>query len=222
MMAAQQLGFPFTENVRYNPQDFLVTHSNQLAYDWIQQWPKWPSHALIIWGTNGCGKTHLAHVWEKKVHDQALGTHWMQPETLETFPSEQVVILENIDASIDQFSTQVFHLYNMLKENKGFLLCTANTPPAQWNIKLADLSSRLLSIPSIQIMSPDDDLLRGILHKRLSDLQIHTSPQVIEYIIKNTERSFEALQNVVNQLSLYLQNFGGNVSIPLIKKILAV
>ena len=101
-------------------------------------------------------------------------------------------------------------------------MCTASTPPAQWSMGLKDLSSRLLSIPSVQIMAPDDDLLRGILHKRFSDLQIQTSPQVIEYIIKNTERSFEALQNVVTQIGQHLQNFGGNVSIPLIKKILAV
>lgn len=221
-MTAQQLGFPFAQPVRYNPQDFLVTSSNKLAYDWIQKWPQWPSHALIIWGSTGCGKTHLAHVWEHKVQSQSAPPHWIQPKDLEDLSMGQSIVLENIEDAIAHNPTGIFHLYNMIKENKGFLLCTASTPPAQWSISLKDLSSRLLSIPSVQIMAPDDDLLRGILHKRFSDLQIQTSPQVIEYIIKNTERSFEALQSVVTHIGQHLQNFGGNVSIPLIKKILAV
>ena len=225
MMTAQQLGFPFAQKVRYNPQDFLVTQSNQLAYDWIQKWPQWPSHGLIVWGSTGCGKTHLAHVWAQMVQAQSLMVHWMQPEDLnhlDTFPGGQGVILENIEEFMEHFPKQLFHLYNILKEQKGCLLCTSKTPPSQWNITLADLSSRLLSLPNVQILPPDDDLLRGILHKRFSDLQIHTSPQVIEYMIKNTERSFEALQNAVDQIELHLQNFGGNVSIPLLKRILAV
>jgi chromosomal replication initiation ATPase DnaA len=221
-MTAQQLGFPFAQNVRYDPQDFLVTQSNQLAYGWIQQWPQWPSHGLIVWGSTGCGKTHLAHVWAQKLHNQSLTVHWMQPGDLDNVPTGQGVVLEDIEELIVQFPKQLFHLYNILKEQRGFLLCTAKSPPSQWDMPLADLSSRLLSIPSVQILPPDDDLLRGILHKRFSDLQIHTSPQVIEYMIKNTERSFEALQDAVNTIALHVQNFGGNVSIPLLKRILAV
>jgi chromosomal replication initiation ATPase DnaA len=222
MMTAQQLGFPFVQKVRYNPQDFLVTQSNQLAYDWIQKWPQWPSHGLILWGSTGCGKTHLAHVWAQKIQSQNIVAHWMQPKDLDGLSMGHGVILEDIEELIDHYAKELFHLYNILKEQKGFLLCTTKTPPSQWHISLADLSSRLLSLPSVQILPPDDDLLRGILHKRFSDLQIHTSPQVIEYMIKNTERSFEALQNAVDKIELHLQNLGGNVSIPLLKRILAV
>ena len=43
--------------------DFLVAPSNQAAVSWLDRWPRWPGHALSLFGPAGSGKTHLAHVF---------------------------------------------------------------------------------------------------------------------------------------------------------------
>src|SRR3546814_3149637 len=47
-------------------EDFLVADSNAEAVAWMDRWPNWPGPALILTGPPGCGKTHLAQVWQAR------------------------------------------------------------------------------------------------------------------------------------------------------------
>jgi chromosomal replication initiation ATPase DnaA len=44
--------------------DFLVASCNRDAVAWLDRWPDWPATALVIHGDEGCGKSHLTHVWQ--------------------------------------------------------------------------------------------------------------------------------------------------------------
>src|SRR5258708_37771810 len=43
--------------------DFLASACNEAALGWIERWPAWPPAGLVVYGPQGCGKTHLGHLW---------------------------------------------------------------------------------------------------------------------------------------------------------------
>ena len=63
-----QLVFKFPFAKKYFEQDFFVSSNNFSAYKLIENWPNWPGKWLNIFGTYGCGKTHLAKILEKKIN----------------------------------------------------------------------------------------------------------------------------------------------------------
>ena len=58
--------YPLTWGTRRRTarEDFLPAPSNAAALAWIERWPDWPGPALALYGPAGCGKTHLASIWQ--------------------------------------------------------------------------------------------------------------------------------------------------------------
>jgi chromosomal replication initiation ATPase DnaA len=62
--------FNFKYQEEYKEEDFVVSESNQEAFDIIVNWPQnwgvlpYPT-ILAITGAKGCGKTHLVNLWRK-------------------------------------------------------------------------------------------------------------------------------------------------------------
>ena len=61
-----QLVFKFPFKTKYFEQDFYVSSNNFSAYKLIESWPNWPGKWLNVFGSKGCGKTHLSKILEKK------------------------------------------------------------------------------------------------------------------------------------------------------------
>ena len=93
----------------YHASDFVRSKSNDEAYQWINQWPQWPIHCLLLYGARGCGKTHLAHIWAQKTGAQLLTTKQLATLDLGAWSDNpQPLVLENINKDIDQ--EQLLHL----------------------------------------------------------------------------------------------------------------
>ena len=59
-----QLPLELGHRASYGGEDFLVAPCNQAAVAWLDRWPDWPGPGLAVHGPPGCGKTHLAHVFQ--------------------------------------------------------------------------------------------------------------------------------------------------------------
>ena len=86
--------------------------------------------------------------------------------------------------------------------------------------ELRDLKSRAESFVNLGIELPTDDLLRVILTKSFSDKQIDINVKLLEYILKNIDRSYEKIFNFVKELDLASLSSGKSININLIKKVL--
>ena len=62
--APRQLILDLAHRQALGAEDFLVSRSNAAAVELIDRWPDWPHPASLVIGTQGSGKTHLAHVWQ--------------------------------------------------------------------------------------------------------------------------------------------------------------
>ena len=50
---------------------------------------------------------------------------------------------------------------------------------------------------AVKIKEPDDELLKAVIVKQFADRQVKISEKVLKYIMKNTERSFSAIRDLV-------------------------
>jgi DnaA regulatory inactivator Hda len=212
MKRAQQLLLNLTLKPNYSKIDFIESSCNWEAMQWIQRWPNWSVKMIAIYGEPGCGKTHLAHIWQEKANARFLTpTDILNLTPLEAARDEQAFVLDDADVLFQKEGPEgenedwLFHFYNLVKEKRADLLMCSRHPPTQWNVKLPDLRSRLTTILSVSVNSPDEDALRAVLFKLCSELGMSLSPDVADYILRRVERSFEnvrALVNILNQNTL--------------------
>ena len=180
-------------------EDFLVADSNAEAVSWIDRWPDWPAPALTVWGPAGSGKTHLAHVWRARS-----GAVTVPPAALagsnpvNLLGGRSHLVIDGADKAVDELA--LLHLYNLLAGRGGSLLLTASAPPSRWDLRTADLASRLAAGPAVAIRAPDDRLLEAVLAKQFADRQIEIGQEVLDLLLRRIERSFAAARRAVDIL----------------------
>jgi len=197
-------------------EDFVVGACNQEAADYIRAWPKWSSHALILVGPSASGKTHLANVWKGRAGAYEVSGRELTKEMVPDL--SPTVIVENAQETTDWEA--LLHLYNWIGSHHGQMLMTAALNPVHWNMKLNDLSSRLLSSPSVKLVDPDETILSAVMLKQFSDRQIVVDQAVVSYLLKRIERSFESVQNIVSKIDTLSLEKKTKITIPLVKQIL--
>ena len=197
----------------------MVSDSNIAAVERIDRWPNWPSAALVLHGPPGCGKTHLVHLWRERASALIIAgetlTEAMLPRLIHEVPRRIAV-----DDAERASEPALLHLYNSCIEHQGSLLITACHPPGSWQAALADLRSRLRAAPVVEIGMPDDALLGAVLIKHFADRQLRVVPQVIAYLLRRIDRSFEAAEKIVARLDGAALSNGGPVTIALARRVL--
>ena len=131
------------------------------------------------------------------------------------YQKKKCLIIENIELLTSEIL--LFHLYNMLLENKNNLMLTSKLTMSQICFELPDLKSRLLSMPQVNIGFPDDRLLKNLLIKQFLDKGILVEMDVIEYLIKRIDRSFEAISKLVSKIDFQSLEKAKKITIPFIK-----
>lgn len=209
------LEFPPTFEIK----DFIVSHSNEEAYLWLTRWPNWPNRCLAIYGDQGCGKTHLSHIWQNRTKARYLKGQDFNSVNLEIlFEKPHLAILD--DAHLIEKEEKLFHFYNHLVQVKGSLLLLSRIAPAHWQVELPDLRSRLNAMPAVQISSPDESLLAQVIHKLFADFQVTIDESVIIFLLKHVERSFKSVHKWVEKINSYALIHKRGITIPLIREVL--
>jgi chromosomal replication initiation ATPase DnaA len=218
----RQSAFAFDWPEAMNAGNFVISNCNRLAYEHVSNPTQWDSHCLIIQGPKASGKTHLTHIFKDVTGAVSIQAHNLgQPH----WQHYRAFIVDNVDRYIGQDIRQeeaLFHLYNAAKANNDRLLLTMTSYPAYLNFLLPDLKSRILASPPIDIEMPDEHLLQTLYAKLFADRQLAVKPDVIQYIMTRTERSFAAAHALVQQLDQWALATGKPITIPVVGKFLQV
>lgn len=199
MSGPAQLPLDLGHRPAMGAEDFLVAPCNRDAVAWLDRWPDWPSPALAVYGPEGCGKTHLTHVWRARSDAALIDRSALAVATVPDLLGEaRACVVEDADRGIDEEA--LLHLYNMLAERGGHLLLTAAAPPSRWGIGLPDLASRLGAAVAVEVGAPDDSLIGAVLVKQFADRQLHVEATVPAFLLARMERSFAATRRVVAAL----------------------
>jgi len=179
--------------------DFMRGPSNAAALALIESWPDWPSHAAVLTGPEGSGKSHLAAIWAQEVGARFLAARSLADAELPAALATGSLVVEDIaEGGFDERA--LFHLLNLAREDEAFVLLTARTAPATWSLNIRDLASRLKVLPVVAMSAPDDNLLRALLVKLFADRQIYVDESLVGYVALRIERTFAAARATVARL----------------------
>ncbi len=179
--------------------DFLEAPSNAAALALIERWPDWPGRVMALVGPRGSGKSHLASIWAAEA-----GARFLSGRVLEiagvpaAFATGALVVEDLSEGEFDERA--LFHLLNLAREERAFVLLTAQRGPSSWNVSLPDLASRLRAVPSVALEEHDDALLRAVLAKLFADRQLAVDESLLSFLLTRIERSVAAAKEAVATL----------------------
>ncbi len=203
MSELNQLLLDFDHNIEFNEHDYYVSRSNYLAFNLIQNWPKWERKILNISGDTFSGKTHLAKIFQYKSNALYLTYSDINEDVFKKIKLNESIVIDDFEKIKNE--NLLYSLFNLIYQDNKYLLILSNKTISKINYNLDDLNSRAKNCIFAQIENPDDDLIFAIIVKSFSDRQIKLEKKLLEFIIKRIERSYGKIYEFiykVDELSL--------------------
>jgi len=175
--ASGQIPLDLTPAPDFTFDSFIEAPSNAGALRVVRTWPAWPAPAMMLFGPEGTGKTHL-------------GTAWQSVSQGEFIDDADGVGEDALFAAINR----------ALRGDIPGLLLAARSAPALWGVSMPDLNSRLGAMPVMQLHEPDDDSLHPITRALFRRQGREVSRDVVDYLLKYTDRSVPALRATIAQI----------------------
>ena len=207
---SNQKSFNYQFNDELNELNYFVNKTNFYAFNGLinNNLP-----FIFLHGPKKSGKTYLSQIWLKKNNAIEIKI------SNDLFLDNKRNIL--IDELVSFEEENIFHIVNNCILNNLKILITSNNKINEIDFKFKDLSSRLKTFSNLEIKNPDDEMLFTILTKLLLEKQfIINSKEIFEYIMRRAERSYEAINDIVNKLDILSLEKKRQLTIPLIKEIL--
>jgi chromosomal replication initiation ATPase DnaA len=214
-----QLAFDLPHRAALGAEDFLVSDCNLAAVKLIDAWPAWQDQVQLLTGPAASGKTHLVRVWQGRSGAQTLDPAHLGIALLDSLPEGTAIVVEDADrAGYDEKT--LFHLLNLAREKRLFVLLTARSSANRWGTALPDLASRLSAVPVTEIGVPDEALLRTVMLKHFTDRQLDIDPKVLEFLALRIDRSLEAAARAVEAVDRAALASGRKISRQLVTEAL--
>ncbi|CEG58840.1 DnaA regulatory inactivator Hda [Legionella fallonii] len=187
---------------------------------------------LYLWGTKGCGKSHLLQACCQAVNSNhsaiylplMLLKEW-GPQAIEGIEEQTLICIDDIDAIANDPSWEeaLFHLYNRVKdEEKGLLIISGNHPPAISPIRLADLRSRLSWGLTIQLNELSDEEKINTLKQHALKRGFELPESVAQFLLNRCSRNMHDLHQLLNLLDDASLAAHRKITIPFVKNILNI
>jgi chromosomal replication initiation ATPase DnaA len=197
--APRQLLLALDHSISFAREDFLSGPSNVAALSLVERWPDWPDRIVALIGPEGSGKSHLAAIWAEATGARILSAKLLSTTSVPGALATGALVIEDLEAA-DLDEQALFHLINLAREERTYLLLTSRSAVASFPIRIRDLASRLRAVPTVAVAPPDDTLLRSLLVKLAADRQLSFDESLVNYLVNRIERSFSAAHATVQRL----------------------
>ncbi len=191
----RQLALPFVETTEFSPADFLDSPANAEARCWLARPAEWPGGRLALWGEAGVGKSHLMHIWARRV-----GAVVVTGPSLAAPTTSLTTALALDDADLAPAEATLLHLLNAAAEAGRTLLMAGRAPPSRWKVRLPDLASRLTATAAVEVGAPEGALLAVLFARLLSARQLVLAPALEAWLLAQLPRHPSALAEAVARL----------------------
>jgi hypothetical protein len=191
-----QIALPLDWPVADADDDFLLSEANRAAFDHLKRWSVWPVMATLLTGPRKSGRSLLGRIFVRKTGGRLF------------------------DNAEDHDEEALFHAWNQAQETRRPLLIVADRPAPAWQVGLPDLRSRLTATPHVEIAEPDDDLVVNLIMKLLGDRGIAVPPELPAFLLPRIERSYVAVQQVVDALDRAALSHHRRITVAMAKRAL--
>lgn len=200
-------------------EEFIVSSANAEAFAFIESWPDWTVPIAALYGPAGCGKTHLASMWQRKTGGVSLPANQL---SLSAVQAHEPRVIEDLDSTepTEHRDRVLFAVMQSAGPNAPLLL-TGLAPPSRWPFVLPDLASRFSALLAVSVRLPDENVLRGLAQKLFADRQLPVSDDVIAHMLTVLERSPAAVRAFVAEADVAALAEGRPLNLFLVRRLLA-
>lgn len=191
----RQIALPLDELRGGASSSLIITPSNATAFAGLGSAANWPRHCAILVGPARSGKSLMARY----------------------FGGQGGTVID--DAETNAAET-LFNAWNRAQESAVPLLLISRWLPADWNIALPDLKSRLGSALLLEISAPDDEMIEQLLQKQLADRGAAITMDALSYVKRRIERSYAAIESFARAANAMALAENAPVNLTLVKKVL--
>jgi chromosomal replication initiation ATPase DnaA len=200
---------------RMTRDSYVVSSSNEGAVRTIEAWIASPERLLVVCGPAGSGKTHLARILAAET-----GARMIPAARLDAVgPIGGALILDDIDRAANPAG--VLALASEALAGGGRLVLVGRGEPRDWAGGLRDLETRLNAATRIDLVEPDEALLKAVILKLFSDRQLRASEAIAAYAAARIGKTFAAADNFVTGLDASSIEAGEGIGIKLARRVIA-
>jgi DnaA family protein len=187
---------------------------------------------LYIWSASQQGRTHLLHALCRLADEKKYNPMYLSLKQNSEF---EVGVLQNLEiydllclddlndiAGNAVWEEALFHLYNRMHAQKKKLVFAANIPPAQLNLDLADLKSRLSACTVFNIQPLNDLEKLTLLQRRAQNRGLALSTKVGKFLLDHASRDMPSLFQMLDLLDKASLSAKQALTIPFIKRVLEI
>lgn len=228
----KQLPLALSLNPNSTFENFFANQNNQVVLHSLQQFLCDEEPFLYLWAQVGDGVTHLLEAVQHALGEKVL-CQYLPLSMLIEYPPEEILTglehmdllcVDDIDALINQPQWQqaFFHLYNQLRDNHKKLIVAGHRPPAQLDLSLQDLQSRLQWGAVLYIEPLTDEEKAQALKQKANTLGLEINDEVLNFLLARVERSNAAIYKMLAQLDKASLAEKRKLTIPFVKQVLAI
>lgn len=165
---------------------------------------------LYLWGTKGCGVSHLLTGVVDEAHDNGIVSAYLSLAEAINYPTSllaelddvELVALDDLDAALgnDEWEVALFHLFNRLRDSGRKLVIGSHHHPFKEAVNLPDLRSRLAWGLALQIEELDDKGKEEALIAGAKARGLELSGDAAHYIVVRSGREIGELMTVLDML----------------------
>lgn len=192
-----QIALPLDELRGGASSSLIITPSNATAFAGIGSSANWPKGCAILTGPPRSGKSLMARY----------------------FSGQGGTVIDNAEAGAAE---TLFNAWNRSQESSVPLLLISRWHPADWNITLPDLQSRVGAALLLEISPPDDEMIEQLLQKHLADRGAAIGIDALSYVKRRIERSYVAIEGFARNANAMALAQNAPVNLALVKKVLEV
>lgn len=188
---------------------------------------------IYFWGRMGTGKTHLLQAlcqsptFDKKPVamiplDAKDSSELYAPQILDGLEKMSLVCIDDVHcvAGNADWEKALFHFYNRARDSATPLVMCGSSPPAQLDITLLDLKTRIGWGLVLQIHALSDDEKLQALQMRANIRGIDLSEEVGEYLLRRYSREMTDLFTLLDNLDKASLMEQRRLTVPFIKQFL--
>ena len=208
----------------------LVSGENQLLLDLLQSQNLMVEKQVYIWGQHNTGKTHLLQALCQFLSLKNQNVSYLpmrqlmdySPEVFQGQEQMDVCCIDDVQLLSGEPAWQeaLFDLINRIRENNKCLIITASQPPADIDLELKDLVSRLQWGPVFRLSELSDADKCQALQQRADARGFELAENVSVYLLNNYNRDMADLFEMLDALDKAQLQQHRRLTIPFVKSVL--
>ncbi len=185
---------------------------------------------VFLAGAPGCGKTHLLLSACSEAVMQGRGAQYLPLAKLDdnrgaairAFGGSDLLALDDLDAIVGDSTAQhaLFDLYNRARAEASTLLFSAKRSPAQLDLSLPDLVSRLSSCTQVLLKPLDEHTRREAVRLRARARGLELDDAVLDWLFAHAPRDLGALTALIERMDRESLAAKRRITVPFLRAML--